>query len=150
MKDEMEVMDALRMRIIDSLSSFIREPGIAVTLDERSVLIDFPDPDNMARDSVVWITPDWENIEELSVATDVSTLRLSVYIVCKGAPSAQLVRRAFALWSALYLLVDDDRSIGGVVAHTRVTDMDYYPSVAAGRTQVGIEASLELQWARED
>ena len=85
MKDEMEVMDALRMRIIDSLSSFIREPGIAVTLDERSVLIDFPDPDNMARDSVVWITPDWENIEELSVATDVSTLRLSVYIVCKGS-----------------------------------------------------------------
>ena len=49
----------------------------------------------------------------------------------------------------LYLLVDDDRSIGGVVAHARVTDMDYYPSVSAGRAHVGIEASLELQWARE-
>lgn len=64
-------------------------------------------------------------------------------------PSSVLIRRVFALWSALYLLVDDDRSIGGVVAHARVTDMDYYPSVSAGRAHVGIEASLELQWARE-
>lgn len=149
MTDEMDVMEALRRRIIGHMAAFVREPDVTVALDERSVLIDFPDPDNMARDSVVWITPDWEGIEELSVATDVSTLRLSVYIVCKGAPSATLVRRVFALWSALYLLVDDDRSIGGVAAHTRVTDMDYYPSVAAGRTQVGIEASLEVQWARE-
>ena len=129
------------------------EAGKVVACDYVGLVSGNQVPDKFARagfHAVKSAFVDAPLIEELSVATDVSTLRLSVYIVCKGAPSAQLVRRAFALWSALYLLVDDDRSIGGVVAHTRVTDMDYYPSVAAGRTQVGIEASLELQWARED
>ena len=66
MTDEMDVMEALRRRIIGHMAAFVREPDVTVALDERSVLIDFPDPDNMARDSVVWITPDWEGIERSS------------------------------------------------------------------------------------
>lgn len=146
MTDEMDVMEAVRKAVMTRLASFMDEP---VELDGRTVLIDFPDPDRMARDSVMWITPDWENIEELSVASDVSTLHISVFIICKGAPSTVLVERVFAMWTGFYRMMRADPTLSGAVAYSRVTDMDYYPALTAGRTHVGIEANVELQWARD-
>ena len=89
------------------------------------------------------------NAAVLKHTGSVNHLRDSVFIICKGAPSTVLVERVFAMWTGFYRMMRADPTLSGAVAYSRVTDMDYYPALTAGRTHVGIEANVELQWARD-
>ncbi len=148
---EMQVLERLRDFIASGLGEHLNADGGEApmeNLDGSNVEIDFPGPDGMRKDVMLFIQPDYESIEELSVSSDTATLQASVFILCKGAERKLLVRRVFALFAALYSLLRSDPSLEGFIESSRITDMDYYPAVAAGRTMTGIEAKLELAWSR--
>jgi hypothetical protein len=151
MKTEMQVLERLKAVIATSLIALMEpEAEIAVKqFDETNVEIDYPDVDAMRRPTMLYIQPDYENLEPLGMHSDLATMRATVFILCKSAPNAILVKRVFALYSALYLLVRSDPTLGGFIEDARITDMDYYPTVTASSTITAIEASIDLQWSKE-
>ena len=151
MKTEMQVLERLKELIATSLVALMEpeEGTSAAQFDEANVEIDFPDADSMRRPVMLSIQPDYENLEPLGMGSDLATMRATVFILCRGAANAILVRRVFALYNALYLLVRGDPTLGGFIEDARITDMDYYPAVTAGATVTAIEASIDLQWSKE-
>ena len=151
MKTEMMVMERLREVIVSNLPiHFGSDGGKAdlVPLDEKSVSINFPDTDNMRRDTCIFIQPDYENFEQMSLSCDQAVLNLTVTILTKGARSEVLIRRVFGYFTAFCSLIHSDRGLEGFVDHTEVTDMDYYPAVTASKTMTAIEATVRIMWDR--
>ena len=151
MKTEMMVLERLRDTITKKISEhFSADEGGAdlVPLDEKSVAIDFPDVDNMRKDCMVYIEPDYENFEALSLMADQATMNVTVTILVKGAPHTTLIKRVFGYFTALCSMLASDRELDGFVDYTEVTDMDYYPYVTAGKSQSAIEATLRIRWDR--
>jgi hypothetical protein len=151
MKTEMQVLERLKAVIAADLIGLQEsEEGIAIDhLDEKHIEIDFPDVDSMRRSTMLYIQPDYENLEVLGMHSDLATMRVTVFILCKSAPNAILVKRVFALYGALYLILRGDPTLGGFIEDARITDMDYYPAVTASTTVTAIEASIDLQWSKE-
>ena len=151
MKTEMMVMERLRDLIIQNLPDhFKADDGNAdlTPLDEKSVTVDFPDVDNMRKDTCIFIQPDYENFEQMSLSCDQAVLNLTVTILTKGAKSEVLIRRVFGYFTAFCSLIHSDRGLEGFVDHTEVTDMDYYPAVTASKTMTAIEATVRIMWDR--
>jgi hypothetical protein len=148
---EMQVLERLKAVIATDLIGLQEsEEGISIEhFDENNIEIDFPDVDNMRRPTMFYIQPDYENLEPLGMHSDLATMRATIFLLCKGAPNAILVKRVFALYGALYLLVRGDPTLGGFIEDARITDMDYYPAVTANATVTAIEASIDLQWSKE-
>lgn len=147
----MMVMERLRDLIIKKLPDhFNADDGNAdlTPLDEKAVSVDFPDVDSMRKDTCIYIQPDWENFEQMSLSCDQATLNLTVTILTKGARSEVLIKRVFGYFTALCSLIHSDRSLDGYVDHTEVTDMDYYPAVTASKTMTAIEATIRVMWDR--
>ena len=151
MKTEMMVLERLRDTIIQKIGEhFSADEGCAdlVPLDEKSVVIDFPDVDNMRKDCMVYIEPDYENFEALSLMADQATMNVTVTILVKGAPHTTLIKRVFGYFTALCSMIAEGRELSGFVDYTEVKDMDYYPYVTAGKSQSAIEATLRIRWDR--
>lgn len=148
---EMQVLERLKAVIARDLVGLQEhEVGISVeSFDEKNVEIDFPDVDSMRRPTMLYIQPDYGNLEPLGMHSDLATMRATVFILCKGASNAILVKRTFALYGAMYLLLRGDPTLGGFIEGSRITDMDYYPAVTASATVTAIEASIDLQWSKE-
>ena len=147
----MMVMERLRDLIIQNLPDHFKEDdGNAdlTPLDDKAVSVDFPDVDSMRKDTCIYIQPDWENFEQMSLSCDQATLNLTVTILTKGAKSDVLIKRVFGYFTALCSLIHSDRSLDGYVDHTEVTDMDYYPAVTASKTMTAIEATVRVMWDR--
>lgn len=147
----MMVMERLRNMIVRKLPEhFSADDGNAdlTPLDDKAVSIDFPDVDNMRKDTCVYIQPDWENFEMMSLSADQAALNLTVTILTKGAANHVLIKRVFGYFTALCSMIHSDRSLEGFVDHTEVTDMDYYPAVTASRTMTAIEATVRIMWDR--
>lgn len=147
----MMVMERLREIIISNLPDhFSADDGNAdlAPLDDKAVAVDFPDVDNMRKDTCVYIQPDWENFEMMSLSADQATLNLTVTILTKGAANHVLIKRVFGYFTALCSMIHSDRSLDGFVDHTEVTDMDYYPAVTASKAMTAIEATVRIMWDR--
>ena len=152
MRTEMQVLEHLKATITEKINSFrdtgdrdVPIPGIG----EKNIEIDFPDVDSMRCPTMFFIQPDYQNLEPLGMASDLATMRATIFILCKGASNAILVRRVFAWYTALYILMRADPTLDGFIGDSRITDMDYYPAVTASATITAIEASVELQWAKD-
>lgn len=152
MKTEMQVLEHLKTIISSQLLAHQNpedENMIDSTVDEKNVEIDFPDVDTMRRNTMFFIQPDYENLEPLGMASDLATMRVTVFVLCKGASSVTLVKRVFAYYTAFYILMRSNPTLDGFIDNTHITDMDYYPAVTASKTITAIEVSVELQWSKD-
>ena len=151
MKTEMQVLQKLQEIILTHIGASVpeeeRESLGAVT--EKNIEIDFPDTDRMRANTMFFIQPDYENLEQLSMGSDLATMQVSVFILCKGASNQQLVQRVFGYYTALYILLRSNPTLDGFIDYTRITDMDYYPAVTAASTITAIEAGIQLQWQKD-
>lgn len=149
MKTEMQVLECLRDILARDLSQYLDAENDPGPIDGKNVLIDYPDVDKMPKSTMLYVQPDYENLEELSMGSDLATMHATLFILCKGAPSKILIQRVFALWSAFYVLARSNQTLDGFIDHLRITDMDYYPAVTASATITAIEARMQLQWSKQ-
>lgn len=152
MKTEMQVLDRLKDMIVSQIGEHFSSDGGGGDLEpvlDANVRIDFPDADSMRRNTMFYIQPDYENLEELSMASDMATMQVTLFILCKGASSETLVRRVFGYYTALYILVRSNQTLDGFIDFARVTDMDYYPAITASATVTAMEISVQLQWSKD-
>jgi len=148
---EMQVLERLKAVIATDLVGLQEsEEGISIEhFDEKNIEIDFPDVDSMRKNTMFYIQPDYENLEDLSMSSDLATMHVTLFILCKGASSEKLVRRVFGYYTALYVLVRGNQTLDGFIDFARITDMDYYPAVTASATVTAMEISLQLQWSKD-
>ncbi|MCF0237025.1 MAG: hypothetical protein HUK24_00380 [Sphaerochaetaceae bacterium] len=147
MTTEYDVMEALKDTMVSKINRYLEE-GLT-ELSDKNFEIDFPDPDCMRKDTMIFIQPDYGNYEDLSLMSDQASLSIQVFIISKGAPAQELIKRTFGYYSAIYNLLRTNQSLGCTVESTSITDMDYYPALSATSNIVGIEAKCLVTWARE-
>lgn len=148
MKTEMQVLERLAELIPEGLKEHLTDEKVKADLSDLNVKIDFPDIDNMRKDNMLYIVPEYENIEELTVSSDTADFEAKVYIISKRDKSEALVKRVFDIYTAFYLFMRSDPTLDGFIEYSRITDMDYFPSVTASQTMVAIEVTLTLTWAK--
>jgi len=151
MKTEMQVLERLKETMVSQLNPLMETTDgvLPEDINAQNVEIDFPDTDNMRKSSMFYIQPDGENIEDLSMGSDIATMDSTVFILCKGAASSTLIKKVFGYYSALYTLLRGNQTLDGFVESVRLTSMDYYPAVTASKTMTAIEAHIQIQWAKE-
>lgn len=147
----MQVLERLKDMIASQLDDHIEAQGSMTpeSIDSNNIEIDFPDPDNMKRNSMLYIQPDNETLETLSMSSDLATMNASVFILCKGSRNAALICKVFGYHSALYRMLRGNQTLSGYIEGVMITDMDYYPQVTASKTVTAIEVHLQMQWAKE-
>ncbi len=146
----MQVLDRLKKTISSQLGDYFsatEEPLDAISDD--NVVIDFPEVDAMRKHSMFYIQPDYENIETLSMSSDLAVMNATLFILCKGASNEKLVRRVFGYYTALYALLRRNQTLDGFIDFARISDMDYYPAVTASATITAVEISIQLQWTKQ-
>jgi hypothetical protein len=151
MKTEMQVLERFKEILASQIGEHVadgdEEELGAIT--QNNIKIDFPDVDRMRGNTMFFIQPDYENLEQLSMGSDLATMQVTVFLLCKGASSEELVRRVFGYYTAFYILLRRNQTLDGFIDFARITDMDYYPAVTASATITAIEVSLQLQWSKD-
>lgn len=151
MKTEIQVLKKLQEIIAFQLDTHVdgQEAENLSSITEGNIIIDFPDVDRMRRNTMFYIQPDYEHLEQISMSSDLATMQVTLFILCKGASNATLIQRVFSYYTACYLLLKTNPTLDGFIDFTQITDMDYYPAVTASKTMTAIEVSLELQWSKD-
>lgn len=151
MKTEMQVLERLKETIASQLNPLIENSDgvLPEDIDAQNVEINFPDTDNMRKNSMFYIQPDGENLEDLSMSSDIATMDSTIFILCKGSACSTLIKKVFGYYSALYSLLRGNQTLDGFVESIRLTNMEYYPAVTASKTMTAIEAHIQIQWAKE-
>ncbi len=147
----MQVLQRLQEIIASQIAehSAEEETGVLGVISEHHIKIDFPDVDRMRGNTMFFIQPDYGNFEQLSMGSDLATMQVTIFILCKGASNQVLVRRVFGSYTALYLLLRRNQTLDGFIDFARITGMDYYPAVSASATITAIEISLQMQWSKD-
>lgn len=148
MKTEIQVLDKLKDLIINNLSGYYQENNLPL-IDESCIKVDFPDTDNMRKNTMFYIQPDYETFEQLSLNSDIAKMDVSLFILTKGAKTEELIRRVFAYYTAFYKMLRKDQTLDGFVDYTRITDMDYFPHISEVANISAIEVRMQIEWANE-
>lgn len=149
MKTEIQVLEKLKLILIEKLNNFIEDEFYKFVIDDHNIKIDFPDIDNMRKNNMFYIQPDYETLEELSINSDMATMNIKFFILCKGVKTEELIKRVFAYYSALYGMLKNNQSLDGFIDFIKITDMDYYPAVSEIANISAIEVRMDLMWSKE-
>ena len=152
MKTELQVLNQLKQVIATELNNYLSEDednhDLLEEINADNVVIGFPDLDNMKKNTMFYITPDFEEITDLSMGTDFASMNSNLFIMCKGAKNEILIKKVFGYYTALYALIRDNQTLDNFVDFSRINDMDFYPAVTASTTMTAIEVSISIQWAK--
>ena len=152
MKTELQVLNQLKQVIATELNNYLSEDednhDLLEEINADNVVIGFPDLDNMKKNTMFYITPDFEEITDLSMGTDFASMNSNLFIMCKGAKNEILIKKVFGYYTALYALIRDTQTLDNFVDFSRINDMDFYPAVTASTTMTAIEVSISIQWAK--
>ena len=153
MKTELSVMNRLADVIGEQLNSFLSEDkDYSGLLDEVSldnVEVDFPDVDNMPQKTMFYIEPESEEIDDATTCSDVATMNVTVYILCKRDTNERLIRKVYGYFTALYCLLRSNQDLDGYIDFSRVAEVNYYPAVTATGNIAGVEVGLRLSWEKD-
>ena len=151
MKTELQILEQLKKVIIEQLKDYYAEADDAELLEELTkdnVVIGFPELDSMKKNTMFYIQPDYEEIQDLSMGTDYASMNATVYIMCKGAKNETLVKKVFGFYTAFYALIRNNQTLDDFVDFSKITSMDYYPAVTASTNITAIEANVNIDWAK--
>lgn len=150
-KDELSVLNQLEKYIAENINTFI-ESGEDFDLEEITsdhVTVDYPDTDNMKKDTMFFIVPDIENFQELTISSDLADLNVTIYLLSKRDKQENLIKKVFAYFSALYSCLKNDGSLSSFVDATNLVSMEFYPAVEGNKTTVGIEVQVNIQFTKD-
>lgn len=152
MKTEYQIMEALKGFIVDNLASNYSAMPEATSLLEAiasgNVVIDSPDPDKMPKKDTFWLEFDNGTAEEESSLSDIVAMAVNIHIMCSKDTQANLQKKCWGYYSALYKLLRSDQTIGGHVGFSMLTDWNWYPQVTAKPGTVCIRCTLTLSWQK--
>lgn len=147
MKNELSVLLALQDVIAKKLNDFL--PQDFASISDKNVLIDFPNVDQMPMKNMFYIQPDYAEFEALTTSSDVSSFRVSVFILSKKDTKANLTILNYGYYNALCELLRSNMTLDGIVDFTDINDVTFYPAVEANPNVRGAELSLEIRYTKD-
>ena len=147
MKNELSVLLALQDVIAKKLNDFL--PQDFASISDKNVLIDFPNVDQMPMKNMFYIQPDYAEFEALTTSSDVSSFRVSVFILSKKDTKANLTILNYGYYNALCELLRSNMTLDGTVDFTDINDVTFYPAVEANPNVRGAELSLEIRYTND-
>ena len=147
MKNELSVLLALQDVIAKKLNDFL--PQDFASISDKNVLIDFPNVDQMPMKNMFYIQPDYAEFEALTTSSDVSSFRVSVFILSKKDTKANLTILNYGYYNALCELLRSNMTLDGTVDFTDINDVTFYPAVDANPNVRGAELSLEIRYTKD-
>lgn len=147
MKNELSVLLALQDVIAKNLNDFL--PQDFASISDKNVLIDFPNVDQMPMKNMFYIQPDYAEFEALTTSSDVSSFRVSVFILSKKDTKANLTILNYGYYNALCELLRSNMTLDGTVDFTDINDVTFYPAVEANPNVRGAELSLEIRYTKD-
>jgi hypothetical protein len=150
-KTELQVLNQLELFIAENINTYLEqgEEFLIEEISQDNVKVDYPDTDNMKRDTMFFIVPDTENFDELTINSDLADLNTTLYILCKKDKQENLIKKVFAYFSSLYLCIKSDTTLSSFVDATNLTSMDFYPAVEGNKSVVGIEVRLNIHFTKD-
>ena len=147
MKNELSVLLALQDVIAKKLNDFL--PQDFASISNKNVLIDFPNVDQMPMKIMFYIQPDYAEFEVLTTSSDVSSFRVSVFILSKKDTKANLTILNYGYYNALCELLRSNMTLDGAVDFTDINDVTFYPAVEANPNVRGAELSLKIRYTKD-
>lgn len=152
MTSELDILNGLRDVLIRDINNYTS--NAVEGLDDKSIVIDFPDIDSARKPTMIYIQPNYSDMESLTYSSDQTSYTMSVFIVAKKASSTVLQDKVFAVYDALYRLFKTNNTLDSLVAWIGVNSMDYYPALTADAGTKGIEVSIscvfEKSWCDDN
>lgn len=153
MKTELSVLNRLKDVIADQLNDWLKEDEeyseLLEEIDDKNVLVDFPDVDNMPKNSMFYIEPNSEDIEDMTTCSDAARLNATIFILCKRDKNEVLVKKVFGYFTALYCLLRNNQDLDEYIDFSKITAVDYYPAVTATGNIAGAEVNLQMIWSKD-
>ena len=114
MTSELDIIKGLHDILIRDLNNFTS--NAVEGLDDKNIVVDYPDPDNMRKPTMIYIQPNYSDYESLTYSSDQTSYTMSVFIVAKKASSTVLQDKVFAVYDALYRLFKTNNTLDSLVA----------------------------------
>lgn len=152
MKTELQVLNKLREVIINDLNSYLSEDEenslLLNNITSDNVVIDYPQVDDMKKSIMFYIQPEESSYEPLTTSTDMATMNNTIYIITKKDKNENLIKKVFGYFTGLYCVINQNNTLDDFIDFSRISTMQYYPSVYENGSCVGIEVGLNIQWAK--
>lgn len=149
MTTELMVIEALKTTIEEHINEFLDDDRLLCPIGEDNVVIDFPDTDNMPKSTMVYLQPNYGEMEELSWGTNTCELDISLFILCKRDRNENLTKKVFGYFKALQIALFKNQALGGIADLTRVQSYDYYPMVEGNKGCAGVEAVIKVLYEKD-
>lgn len=123
-------INALKSYILANWNGYITAAStVPVPLSQLAavnLVCGYLDPDSRPDDLAVFILPDVETYEPLSIETTMAECQISAYIVCKGGDQETLFTKALRYGESLQLMIAEHPTLGGTVVEIQTVLMDFY------------------------
>jgi hypothetical protein len=84
------------------------------------------DPDSRPDDLAVFILPDVETYEPLSIETNMAECQISAYIIVRGGDQELIFTKAMRYGESMQAMIAEHCTLGGTVAEIQTTLMDFF------------------------
>ena len=118
-------------------------------LTAAQFVIDYPDGDNLKYPTMVYIVPENETMEYVSINTVLVTMYVKIYILLRSIPMATMIQNAYEYYAALVNAIGYDETLDNSILEANITGAEFYPAVVGLTKTAGIEINAVLKYERQ-
>ena len=154
MKNTLAVYDGVRDCLSRHINDYLNESNcpydiIVPAIEDKQIVVDFPDLDKIPQNNMLYIIPDYFEITPQTCCTNLVTSAIKVYIFCKRDNHDNLIKRASTYFNALCQTIMRYPTLDGAVNYAEMTSADYYPAVTANGSIAAYEVNVNLRYVWE-
>ena len=150
MKNTIEVYDRVRKCFLDHINDYLGENNpydVSVPkITEANIKIDFPDIDALPQQNMIYIVPDYLELQPQTTCSQMCDNNVKIFIFCKRDKHDNLIKRASTYFNAICQVCIRYTSLDGSVNLSQLGSADYYPSVTADNSISAYEINLQLRY----
>lgn len=137
-----EVLQKLKEYTLANINSFIPDGTPDVTD------VELGEPDTTAKTGAVtiFITPDGETYESLSLESDAASATANVFILCQKEKKDVLLSRVLIYAAAFKKMLRADTTLNGEVDEARIVNMEYYDGVEGTESIKAVMINVQLSY----
>ncbi|AFG37631.1 hypothetical protein [Spirochaeta africana] len=120
------------------------EPELDPVVDESIVAFDF-DIDKNKRGLMLFLLPEAEQVERITIEGEESTQGVSVYIICRNDTPANLYKKVLRYSRAFRDMIRGNNTLDGIAGDSYVTNAEYFHAVEGNPAIKGAELQITVE-----
>jgi hypothetical protein len=137
-----EVLEKLKEYTIANINTYVPTGYPEV----KEVQLGEPDTTAKTGEVTIFITPDGETYESLSLESDAASATANVFILCQKASKEVLLSRVLIYAAAFKKMVRADSTLNGEVDEARIVNMEYYDGVEGTDSIKAVMVNVQLSY----